>query len=380
MGFLESVDSARRGEHSRRAEAAHLVPVLHAPVAAPTKPSRDHLDELASYIPEIALSVRAITRAQLAARVPAHTDCLSLTEFLKQVRPPDFERTRGAANMLVFGIFAGKSSVRTSVQGHKYLACTMCDLRYDVALQLYDDAFTKLYKLQPGTVVGIFNPRVFPLRERGLRAPGFNVRDADSIVELGTARDFGTCEARTRASNFGKACTNWVDLRKSRVCDFHTEQTVRTKRPELNHAQAKLFDPRTAANGRRLAVVHGGAVKWKRGLQPDGQSPRPGRADGPSGRVFQSAGFDPSKFDESFSARGRRLQMDRQLLKTVGEENELRRQLERDAVVRKRVEDKLGLPPLKRKNRPAEVVDPIGGRRPVAAGGDSDSDLEIVDE
>lgn len=388
MSFLQNVHAAREQAKKRQEAARNAVATLNIDSSFKFVHSKTDLDSFNEYIPEIVLNSRSVTREQLKEIVPKYTDYLTLTEYYKQVKPPHFDRDSENVNMLVFGIIASKSSVRDSANGSKYISFTFCDLKYDISLFFHGNAFRRFYKLRPGAVIAIFNPKVFAQRvsldegsKKGLTNPGFSVSDPDSVVEIGLSRDLGICEAKTTSSGQQKQCHNWVNWKKTHVCDFHFEQkSIRTKRPELNASSAKLWDPRSSSNGKRLAVVQGGEVKWKRGLQVDNQSWNQNEA--PKGRVFQFPGFDPRKHDESFQTKKRRFQKDKELLNDVAAENDLRKKLEHDAIVRKRVEMRLGIPHLDRETKTlinSRIVDPVKNRRVQTNDeNSSDSDLEII--
>jgi minichromosome maintenance protein 10 len=58
--------------------------------------------------------------------------------------------------------------------------------------------------------------------------------DADTILEIGSARDLGFCKSIKKD---GKTCDGWVDKRHTEFCDFHVNQTLektRSSRMEIN--------------------------------------------------------------------------------------------------------------------------------------------------
>lgn len=396
MNFVKSLQSAREQQQTREVNATNAVRSLKTNPNFQYTTTTTDLDIFNFYIPKIELMSRNLSLGEFESMIPDHTDCLTITDYYRSVTPPDFKR-EGEPNLLIIGIVGSKSEVRTSANGHKYIAMVLCDLVYDIQMQLYGKAFEQFYKLQKGTVIAVYNPKIYMqntnVNDRIVGSPALSVSDPTSIIEIGQAKYLGQCEAQTSGSKFSKTCKNWVNLRKSKVCDFHTQQVIRTKRPELNSLQSKIWDPRNAADGRKLTVVRGGEVKWKRGLQLDAQDLV---HKAPRGRIFQSAGFNKHKYDESFNVKKKRLETDKELLRKVGEENDLRKKLEeRSTAIRRRVEQKLGLsedPELhirsRRNNMSAATrvdVCMVKGKGSKAstpskqlADSDTDSDLEII--
>lgn len=195
----------------------------------------------------------------------------SLARFLATVCPPDFKAPTDP-NYVLFGIVSRKSEVRQAQNGNKYVSLQLCDLQYEVPLTVLGAAFDKYYKIQPGTVIAIMNPSCYAQRGQG-HSLGLSVKGSGSpIIEIGVAKHLGQCSGESVASK--KQCKNWVDLRKTQVCEYHQELRVHkamSKRPEFNSVVSKLSNPRQG--NRRLNVIKGGEVKWKRGLQIDNMAP-----------------------------------------------------------------------------------------------------------
>ncbi|KDN37661.1 hypothetical protein K437DRAFT_270809 [Tilletiaria anomala UBC 951] len=113
-------------------------------------------------------------------------------------------------------------------------------------------AFEKLHKEPEGTVIAIVNPRILPQREthrwggKDSKMLTVTPRSASSVIIIGKAEDFATCEATKRN---GERCSAFVDVRvrSSRdgkagagsICMFHQERAIergRTHRPEFASA------------------------------------------------------------------------------------------------------------------------------------------------
>jgi len=57
--------------------------------------------------------------------------------------------------------------------------------------------------------------------------PESEIEGGESVLEVGFAKDFGTCEA-LRAD--GTSCSDWVDTRHTKVCEYHIDQGMKRAR------------------------------------------------------------------------------------------------------------------------------------------------------
>lgn len=388
------------------------------------------VDESDPYFLGIRLVNRYVSREELHKSIPPHTDCLTLTSLFKQVYPPDFKRPSDSeANFTVFAIVATRSQAKTSAQGNKYVTMTLSDLKYDITIALHGKAHETHWKIQPGTLIAIFNPQFWISKIDNNRTLNLSVNKANCIIEVGQASDLGQCEAMTAASNNSKRCKNWVDVRKTHFCDYHVEQKMmQTKRPELNSLNAKLWDPKQIGkyHGSKMAVVQGGEVKWKRGLQVDSQAPKfkmggavesayGGLPDAPIGRIFSNENSrvlrqNSGRYEKSLAEQERQKQKDKRSLERATADAELNKKLNSQLSKQSRVNKPKNIP--EKVSKPERVMKPASktqvelrklgfaprpGTRssnhlsppisnvppnrersePIQAG-DSDSDLEIV--
>ncbi len=113
----------------------------------------------------------------------------------------------------------------------------MTDLKWELDLYLFDSAFDKFWKYTPGTIIAILNPLFMP-PPRGKTDTGkFSLTlnsDADTILEIGTARDLGYCKSIKKD---GKMCGTWVDKRHTEFCDYHVNASLaktHSSRMEVN--------------------------------------------------------------------------------------------------------------------------------------------------
>jgi minichromosome maintenance protein 10 len=111
----------------------------------------------------------------------------------------------------------------------------------DIDLFLFGAAFTDTWKLQKGMVVVLLNPQIFKRKD----GKGFNLRmtenktplqrkqqpsdleGGESVLEVGFSRDWGSCEAM---KSDGTTCSDWVDTRHTKVCEYHVDQGLKRAR------------------------------------------------------------------------------------------------------------------------------------------------------
>lgn len=175
-----------------------------------------------------------------------------IRDLLLQVKAPDWSLPDEECDIVVFAIIAGKSDPRhhaprpgagttnkakPPTERGKYMVLTLVDLEYEVELFLFDDGFSRWWKLQPGTVVAILNPGIMPPPPGKAATGKFSLvinSDADMVMEIGEARDLGFCRS---VKKDGTTCNGWVNGRRTEHCEFHTNEAVRkvrSGRMELN--------------------------------------------------------------------------------------------------------------------------------------------------
>lgn len=365
--FVKNLNASRKNFQNRAAKKDQQVREFNFSIFNPHKQGKqtvaddldfdlDAVSSNQSLLPKIRLVNQYCSKEDFISMIPPETESLTLTELFKQVSPPEFKRPPEASpNFIVFGIVATRSVTRVSAQGNKFVTLTLSDLKYDVSLALHGKAHEKFWKVRPGTLIALFNPQFYVQKfENTARTLALSVSKETCLVEIGQAKDLGQCESMTSASQYSKRCKNWVDVRKTHVCEFHTEQkAIRTKRPEFNASSAKLWDPMSSGSRsvdgggsapQRLTVYEGGEVSWKRGLQVDSQAnfgrsgpKKPafgpgGFYDAPVGRVFQADGAnaqrrDSKNYEESIREKRSRLQKDRRKLERFTDDATLKAQL-----------------------------------------------------
>ncbi|KAK2064832.1 primase zinc finger protein [Colletotrichum caudatum] len=184
---------------------------------------------------------------QVLTRTLSGKKIFKMPELLRKVKGPDFQLPDIEQDIVVFAVVAKKSEPRQhkprpdqngkqSDRG-KYMVMTLCDLKWELELFLFNSGFTRFWKLTEGTVLAILNPTIMP-PPAGREATGkFSLvinSDADTIMEIGKARDLGFCKSVKKDGQF---CNSWVNKKRTEFCEFHTNEAVtkqRATRMEVN--------------------------------------------------------------------------------------------------------------------------------------------------
>ncbi|KAF2153733.1 hypothetical protein K461DRAFT_311803 [Myriangium duriaei CBS 260.36] len=215
------------------------------------KASQKRADDAATleHFSSFHLSKRKIPAEQLSSAMSGK-ELYPLPRLLKEIKSPDYYPPDCEADYVVFGIITSKTAPRDVKSGprtadedpskatnKKYMILHLTDLKWELDLFLFGTAFSKYWKLDPGTAVAILNPDIMPPGPHAKDTGRFCLKltsSADEVLELGTSRDLGFCESLRKD---GTQCTSWVDKRSTTVCDFHITLQMdksRSTRPELN--------------------------------------------------------------------------------------------------------------------------------------------------
>ncbi|SZE99707.1 unnamed protein product [Blumeria hordei] len=206
--------------------------------------SSHHEPEISQFEPYSSqhLTKRIIPHQRLT-RTLADKKIYLIPDILREVKAPDYSTPDIENDFVLLGIVASKSEPKIHQQCSKnekrgkFMAVTLTDLKWELDLFLFDSAFEKFWKLTVGTIIAILNPQIMP-PPRGREDTGkFSLAlnsDADTVLEIGTARDLGFCKSIKRD---GKTCSSWVDKRHTEFCDFHVNaslQKTHASRMEVN--------------------------------------------------------------------------------------------------------------------------------------------------
>ncbi|KAG4429491.1 hypothetical protein IFR05_015029 [Cadophora sp. M221] len=190
------------------------------------------------------LSKRIIPHPELT-RILTGKKTFLIPDLLRTVKGPDFSGPDIEEDIVVFGIISRKTEPKAhqpnanakNQNRGKFMVMALTDLKWELDLFLFDTAFEKFWKYTPGTIIAILNPQFMP-PQKGKEATGkFSLMlnsNADTILEVGTARDLGYCKS---VKKDGKTCDSWVDKRHTEFCDFHVNLTLNkthTNRMEVN--------------------------------------------------------------------------------------------------------------------------------------------------
>ena len=179
------------------------------------------------------LSKRIIPH-QVLTRTLSGKKSYLIPDLLRTVKGPDFSGPDIEEDLVVFGIIASKSepkahqnqTSKNQMKG-KFMVMTLTDLKWELDLFLFDRAFEKFWKMTPGTIIAILNPMFMPPPRAKADTGKFSLTlnsDADTILEIGSARDLGFCKSVKRD---GKTCDSWVDKRHTEFCDYHVNETLK---------------------------------------------------------------------------------------------------------------------------------------------------------
>lgn len=169
-----------------------------------------------------------------------------IKDLLRHVKAPDWSLPDVESDIVVFAIIASKSDPRShrprpgadAKDKGKYMVVTLIDLDYEVELFLFNTGFDRFWKLTPGTLLAILNPTILPPPPGREDTGKFGLvinSDADTILEIGKARDIDYCKSIKKD---GQLCSSWINARRSEYCEFHTNEAVRKARGsrfELNN-------------------------------------------------------------------------------------------------------------------------------------------------
>ncbi|CAK9436890.1 uncharacterized protein LODBEIA_P14120 [Lodderomyces beijingensis] len=133
-----------------------------------------------------------------------------------------------------------KSDVLYTKADKKYMKLKIGNFDHSVDLVLFDDAFNKNWKLQQGDLILVLNPYINKYEIKigeGKFKTGFNLKldnsNIESILEIGSVRDFGICSFQRRSDN--QRCLNVVNITKQKLCDIHIDMKFKqSTRMELN--------------------------------------------------------------------------------------------------------------------------------------------------
>ena len=226
------------------------------PDSRPSSPTDTSLFESYS---SLHLSKRIIPH-DILTRTLSKKSITLLPTLLANIKSPDYSLPESLdSDFVVLGIIASKSQPlnhkdsrktttadstsmteatesETNAKG-KYMVFTLTDLKWSLDLYLFTTAYTRFWKLTPGTIIAILNPSIMPpppgKADTGRFSLVLNSSD-DTVLEIGRSRDLSWCKSVRKD---GKPCDSWVDKRRTEFCEWHVDRVVekgRRGRMEVN--------------------------------------------------------------------------------------------------------------------------------------------------
>lgn len=258
---------------------------------SPSETSTTTSDSLFEPFSSIHLSKRLLPHDLLTCTF-TEKSILLLTDLLGSVKSPCFSLPENLEpDYVILAIIAEKSPPLTHKDNYratkpsntssvseaadseqntngKYIKVTLTDLKWTLDLYLFSTAYTRFWKLTPGTVIALLNPSIMPPKPGQTDTSRFSLTlnsSDDTVLEIGTSRNLGWCKSVRKD---GKKCGSWVDKRHTEFCEFHVDRVVeRTRRGRMEvQGMSAPFAPGGRRGGR--TGFFGGK---KRGEKPGGR-------------------------------------------------------------------------------------------------------------
>ena len=196
---------------------------------------------------ELHLSKRHLPHTDVA-RAMSTSDIYPIPRLLKEVKAPHYDPPDIEGDFIVFAVLASKSTPFDQKPAHqtadkhrpqedaqgprnKFMVLHLTDLKWEIDCFLFGSAFDQFWKLTPGTLLALLNPSIMPPKTNQHNGR-FCLKlssSEDRVMEIGMARDLGYCVS---VKKDGQQCGQWVDRRKTEVCEFHVNQLVERNRKE----------------------------------------------------------------------------------------------------------------------------------------------------
>lgn len=97
---------------------------------------------------------------------------------------------------MTIGVLARKTMSKASANGGSFMVWSLSDLNdTELGVFLFGEAYEVHWKQMEGSVVAVLNAALLPATEKNQFA--FKVSQANEVVKLGSAVDFGICKGLT---------------------------------------------------------------------------------------------------------------------------------------------------------------------------------------
>lgn len=200
------------------------------------------------------LSKRIIPHNVLT-RTLAGKKTFTIPDLLRDVKAPDFRLPDIEEDVVILAVVASKSEPKTQKTGanagQKFMIMSLCDLKWELDLYLFDTGFQKYWKLTTGTIIALLNPTIMkPMKtDTGRFSLVINSSD-DTILEIGSARDLGYCKT---VKKDGKSCDSWIDKRHTEYCEFHVNEALKKTKSGRMEVNTMNFGHKTGSK----TAMHG---------------------------------------------------------------------------------------------------------------------------
>ncbi|KAE9970774.1 hypothetical protein EG328_006085 [Venturia inaequalis] len=246
---------------------------LHLPTADGGGSDANNSSTNTSEPPEATSKFESFSGLHLTKRTTDHTnltralhgkEIYTLPRLLKEVKSPNYDPPDCETDYVVMGIICYKtaphdhknkpqainSAGEDSGPKPKFMVLRLTDLKWEIDLFLFDTGFDQFWKMTEGTVIAVLNPGIMPPRVRESGAFSLKVTSCeDTIIEIGTAQDMSFCSS-VKAD--GKHCTQWVDNRKTEICEYHLSlQVDRARKGRMQFNTMTGFGGGGSASGGR---------------------------------------------------------------------------------------------------------------------------------
>lgn len=203
---------------------------------------KDVVDDLEP-ISKLYLRRRYLAQPQIA-KIIAETDSnmkfLKIDKFLAKTHKSNNYAEPKYCNWCLVAFVLRKEPIQIAANNSKYIKLKVGNFMNSVDLMLFDNAFQKNGKVQPGDLLFILNPLINKYEIQVGKSQfqsGFNLKvdnsNVSSILEIGSLRDFGFCKFTRKLDN--TRCKRAINTRTQEFCDIHLDMKFRSStRMELN--------------------------------------------------------------------------------------------------------------------------------------------------
>jgi hypothetical protein len=113
---------------------------------------------------------------------------------------------------VTIGVLSRKTMSKAAASGGSFMVWSLSDLNdTELGVFLFGDAYEAHWKEIEGSIVAVLNAALLPATEKNRFA--FKVTQANEVVKLGRAVDFGTCKGLTSSEARCRLAVNTAKVR-----------------------------------------------------------------------------------------------------------------------------------------------------------------------